>query len=385
MQSGVLLDALLSNVRNLPFNLEFAVTNKCNLRCVQCNVWRYYNENPEKSREELTVEEIENIFSSYNGFSMIGITGGEPFLREDLPEIVSVISRTQRKLRMLFITTNGQLPETTERKLREILENRDANGRRFRLVQLVSLDGPRNLHNYIRSNEKAYDRVINTIKLLSELRSVYDIFDLGTVTVCSPFNIDKFDEVISEIAKLKNEYDLEPSFCVWFKGRLYKNIKSQEDVEKFRRKLIDLIPEIKGVVKKRKSLLSTGRCVFYDLLNSWLENPTKQVVPCGAAKVRYLLDTYGNVYPCTIFNAAIGNLRHYNYSLIELLSSNRRRKVRLLVEREGCPICCNTCETIPAMMAYPLHTLIKWINSSALGFNRPHDSRKECKTQRCFL
>jgi len=377
MQSGVLLDALLSNVRNLPFNLEFAVTNKCNLKCVQCSVWRYYNEDPEKSREELTIEEIENIFSSYNGFSVIGISGGEPFLREDLPDIVSIISQTQRKLRMLFITTNGQLPETTERKLQEILENRDGNGRRFRLVQLVSLDGPRDLHNYIRGNGEAYDRAIKTIKLLSKLRSVYDTFDIGTVTVCSPFNINKFNEVISEIARLKNEHDLEPSFCVWFKGQLYKNIKSQEDIEDFRRKLVDLILEIKGIVKKRKSPLSAGRRVFYDLLNAWLKNPTKQVVPCGAAKVRYLLDPYGNVYPCTIFNVTIGNLRCYNYSLIELLSNNsRRRKVRLLVKRESCPICCNTCETIPAIMAYPLHALIKWINSSVLGFNRLHSSRK---------
>lgn len=363
--SKLLLDALLSNLRGLPFNLEFAVTNKCNLKCIQCNVWRYYMENPEKLREELTVKEIENIFSSYEGFSVIGITGGEPFLREDLPQIIGILSRTQRNLKMLFITTNGQLPETIERKVRKILEDRDAEGHKFRLTHLVSLDGPEDLHDYIRGVKGAYNKAADTIRRLSELRSSYDLFETGTITVCSPFNIDRFDETISEISKLKDVYELEPSFCVWFEGQLYKNIGKSRNVkvEETRRKLIDLIPEIKLVVKKQGSLLSTGRSIFYDLLGYWLKNPGKQVVPCSAARIRYFLDPYGNIYPCTIFNAKVGNLQRYDYSLIRLIRSRARRRVRHLVERGSCPVCCNTCETIPSLMAHPFHTFIRRIES----------------------
>lgn len=365
MRSGVLWDAFLSQLRNLPFDLEFSISNKCNLRCLQCDVWRYYEENPEKSKEELTTKEIKDVFSSYDRFSVIGITGGEPFLREDLPQIVNILSQTQKRLKMLFITTNGQATKKIVKNIQETLENRDAKKHKFMLTQLVSLDGQRDLHNYIRGIKGAYNKTVETIKRLSDLRSSHDLFEVGTVTCCSPFNIDRFSEVINEIARLRDEYDLEPSFCIWFEGQLYKNLGEYRNVrvEEFREKLIDLIPEIKRAVRKKGTLLSTGRGIFYDLLDEWLKNPTKQVVPCGGAKIRYFLDPYGNVYPCTIFNANIGNLRYHNYNFIKLIHSDARRKVRRLVERESCPICCNTCETIPAMMAHPFRTFIRWMES----------------------
>ncbi|MDI6903781.1 MAG: radical SAM protein [Methanocellales archaeon] len=365
MLGNVSFDAVLSSIRDLPFNLEFAVTYKCNVRCVQCNVWQYYKENPERAKKELTIEEIVRIFSSYNGFSVIGITGGEPFLRNDLTQIIRILAQTQRKLRILFITTNGQIPQLIENRVKEVLEDRDGNGYDFRLTQLVSLDGPRVIHDYIRGVKGAYDKAIDTIMRLSELRSSYSLFEVGSVTVCSPFNIGRFNEVIDEVARLGNEYDLEPTFCVWFEGQLYKNIGQHKgkEIDEFRKELIGSIPAIKRIVGKKGSSLTKGRCFFYDLLNYWLKNPERQVVPCGAAKVRYFLDPYGNVYPCTIYNTAIGKLRDFDDDFTKLINSNSREHVRRLVEEEKCPICCNTCETIPAMMANPFHTVIKLLKA----------------------
>jgi molybdenum cofactor biosynthesis enzyme MoaA len=71
---GLLFDAVVSNLTDRPFNLEFAVTNLCNCRCIQCSVWKHYLEKPERVGEELKAEEVRRIFSSYKGFSVIGIT-----------------------------------------------------------------------------------------------------------------------------------------------------------------------------------------------------------------------------------------------------------------------------------------------------------------------
>ena len=354
----------MHNLKDTPFDLEFAVTNSCNLRCIQCDIWRYYEEKPEMIQIELKTGEIEKIFSSYRGFNVVGITGGEPFLREDLPEIVNIVAKTQRKLKSLFITTNGQLTEKILGKVKEIQENIESIDRSFEFTQLISIDGPKDLHDHIRGLVGAYDRALETIRLLSDLRSAHPSFYLGTVTVCSPFNIDRFDEVINCISELKKEYDLEPSFCVWFEGQLYKNVGKRKDMklEEFRKKLIALIPQIKSVVKT-ESLVSTGRSIFYDLLGLWLKNPNSQIVPCGAARVRYFLGPAGDVYPCTIFNHKIGNMHDYGFDLNRLFQSNSRKETRHLVEKEKCPICCNTCETIPAMMTSPLHTTAKWIES----------------------
>jgi len=364
MQGSLVFSAVSHNFKDTPFDLEFAVTNRCNLRCIQCDIWRYYEERPKEIQTELRIEEIEKIFSSYRGFKVFGITGGEPFLREDLPEIVGIVAKTQRKLESLFITSNGQLTERISGKVREILEDIESIDRSFDFTQLISVDGPKDLHDHIRGFAGAHDRALETIRLLSNIRAAHTSFSIGTVTVCSPFNIDRFDEVIYHISELKKEYDLEPSFCVWFEGQLYKNVGKLKDmkVEEFRKKLIALIPQIKSVVKT-DSLVSTGRSIFYDLLGLWLKNPSTQIVPCGAARIRYFLGPTGDVYPCTIFNHKIGNLRDYDLDLNRLFQSNSRKQTRYLVEEEKCPICCNTCETIPAMMAKPAHTTAKWLKS----------------------
>ena len=355
---------MIHNIKDIPFDLEFAVTNRCNLRCIQCDIWRYYQDAPEKIQMELGAGEIGKIFSSYRRFKVIGITGGEPFLRGDLPEIVDLIAKTQRKLKSLFITTNGQLTDTILTKVKEITGNLESIDTRLDFTLLISIDGPTDLHDYIRGFAGAHSRALETLRLLSNLRAAHQSFCLGTVTVCSPFNIDRFGEVIDHVSELKKEYDLEPSFCVWFEGQLYKNIGRHKDarVEEFRKKLIAVIPQIKSVVKT-ESLVSSGRSIFYDLLGLWLKNPSTQIVPCGAARIRYFLDPTGDVYPCTIFNHKISNLRNYYFDLNRLFQSNSRRETRDLVENERCPICCNTCETIPAMMAKPVHTTIKWLKS----------------------
>lgn len=364
MGSKLLFAAILNNLRDLPFDLEFAVTNRCNLRCIHCGSWRYYEEHPEKIQAELRIEEIDKIFSLYRRFNVVGITGGEPFLRDDLPKIVNIIAKTQRKLESLFITSNGQLTETILGKVKEILGNIESIDTSLALTQLISIDGPKDLHDHMRGFAGAHDKALETIRLLHDIKAGYPSLHLGTVTVCSPFNIDRFDEVITHISELKKEYDLEPSFCIWFEGQLYKNVGKCKDIkiEEFRKKLIALIPQIKSVVKT-DSLLSTGRSIFYDLLGLWLENPSAQIVPCGAARIRYFLGATGDVYPCTIFNHKIGNLRDYDFDLNRLFQSNSRKQTRYLVEEERCPICCNTCETIPAMMTKPIHTVAQWLKS----------------------
>jgi len=369
MEGHVLLSALLSNLSDLPFNLEFAVTYRCNSRCLQCNVWRLYTENPGEIAKELTCEEIEKKFSSYGRFSVVGITGGEPFLRDDLPQIIDIISKTQKKLKLLFITTNGQFPQLTGERVRKILDTRSLNNRKFKLQMIVSLDGPKDLHNYIRGLKDAYDKSIDTIGELAELRAYYDLFDVGTDTVLSPFNINRFDDVIGEIWKLQLKYNLEPTYCIWFEGQLYKNFGCKEDVdvEGFRRKLTNVLPKLKEVIEKKGTPLSKGRSICIDLLHLWLKNPEKQVIPCGGSKVRYFLAPNGDVYPCTIFGANIGNIRDYDYDFTKLIHGSDRKRIRQLVSKEKCPICWNTCEAIPTMMAYPWFTAIQTIRTKWIG------------------
>jgi len=335
-------DAIWSNITGRPFNLEFAVTHNCNSRCLMCNQWQ------NKSIDELTLEEISRIFLSYRDLKVVGITGGEPTLRTDLTEVIDVISRSQ-DLRMLFLTTNGHLPERTKHYVSKILDGMRNRGRCPLLRVLVSLDGPKEIHNRIRGVPTAYDNALRTIRLLADLQREYDNFRLGTITTYGPFNYEQFGEVLFEISKLSSEYDLESGICVAWRGNLYNNDIRFEHL----RELVSWKEEIKHVLGKHSSTLVDGRKLFFDLSESFLKR-WRQVVPCGAARIRYYMDACGRLFPCVVWDNAVADLRKNGYNLRAAIDSSRRHLVRKQVRDGQCPICFLTCEMIPSMMANPL-------------------------------
>ena len=98
-----LLDAHNRTIRDLRISL----TDRCNFRCFYC----LPNGEPPLARKEtiLTFEEIEyisEIFVSL-GIEKIRLTGGEPLIRKDVPNLVSRLAKLRPKLRDLALTTNG--------------------------------------------------------------------------------------------------------------------------------------------------------------------------------------------------------------------------------------------------------------------------------------
>ena len=72
------------------------VTYRCNARCTMCNRYKC----PSKPEEEISIETIKKLPKMY----FTNITGGEPFIREDLPEIVEEL---YKKSDRIVISTNG--------------------------------------------------------------------------------------------------------------------------------------------------------------------------------------------------------------------------------------------------------------------------------------
>jgi MoaA/NifB/PqqE/SkfB family radical SAM enzyme len=74
-----------------PFNVLVQVTNRCNLRCSFCDFWP----NPAPPSEELTVAEFAELARQLRelGCFLVSIEGGEPFVRDDIVEIVAALSK----------------------------------------------------------------------------------------------------------------------------------------------------------------------------------------------------------------------------------------------------------------------------------------------------
>jgi radical SAM protein with 4Fe4S-binding SPASM domain len=150
-------------------------THRCNLACLHCGAVQ------EIYARELTTEQITGILNQLpvTRTSMFAVTGGEPLLRMDLPEVLSLASQRGFKT---GIATNGFL---IDRAAAEWI--RDT---RVYSIQ-ISLDGPEKTHNRIRGNEESFTRAIQAIELLTRIK----IPLLSVATTITTNNIHEIDDL----------------------------------------------------------------------------------------------------------------------------------------------------------------------------------------------
>jgi MoaA/NifB/PqqE/SkfB family radical SAM enzyme len=118
-----------------------------------CDSWK------KKTSDELTLREIQSIFSHLPKMDFVRLSGGEPFLRRDLLDIVHEAQEVLKPICM-HITTNGTLTD----RIVKFCKNRRKD---TLLYLLVSLDGLGETHNTIRGRKNAWSQTIETIRALA--------------------------------------------------------------------------------------------------------------------------------------------------------------------------------------------------------------------------
>ena len=142
----------LSNPNKISY-LTFYVNNICQLRCSMCFYW----DSMQKKTIQLSLDQIKKIAKSLPNLLQLSMTGGEPTLRKDLPEVVKTFCDVS-KVAKCSIITNGMMTKRVIEMVKKILsENTDTS---FRLC--VSVDGLKEVHNKIRGVEKSYDNALKT-------------------------------------------------------------------------------------------------------------------------------------------------------------------------------------------------------------------------------
>ena len=136
--------------------MEAAVitTYRCNCRCRMCDIWK----NPTRPEEEFKPDILEKL----PPLAFANITGGEPFLRDDLEEIVSVLKTRARRI---VISTNGYF---TDRIVRLVEKSGDIGIR-------ISIEGLPAANDELRGIRDGFDHGLRT---LLELRRM-GLKDIG--------------------------------------------------------------------------------------------------------------------------------------------------------------------------------------------------------------
>lgn len=144
-----------------PRQLILTVTDRCNHFCDMC----YYHASLNRRKVLLSLEEYARLAAEVPDLELLLISGGEPFLRDDLTDIVEIFHRSSG-VRSLFIPTNGSLPETIVSTARDMLGRLPD----LQLTLMFSLEGLDETHDAIHRRAGAFDSVVETIRRLAPLR-----------------------------------------------------------------------------------------------------------------------------------------------------------------------------------------------------------------------
>jgi len=270
-----------------------AVTYRCNAKCHMCNTWQ----NPSQADEEVTAADL----ASLPRLSFANITGGEPFLRDDLAEIVEVV---RAKADRVVISTNGYF---TDRIV--------ALARRWPdLGFRVSIEGLPAANDELRGIEDGFDHGIRT---LLELRAL-GVNDIGFGITLSDRNADD----LLELYELSDAMGLEFATAAMHNTYYFhKTDNAFADPEHIAENLEEL----------SRRLLATNRPKnwFRAWFNMGLANYVRggdRLLPCDMGTDIFFVDPVGRIMPCNGMDEPMGSLKENTFD--EIWRSDKAAAVR---------------------------------------------------------
>ncbi|CDD46582.1 predicted Fe-S oxidoreductases [Firmicutes bacterium CAG:534] len=295
------------------------VTYRCNARCNMCNRYK----KPSQPEEEISLETIKKLPPMY----FTNITGGEPFIRTDLKEIVSEL---RKKSDRIVISTNGFFTDRIVELCREFPD----------IGIRISIEGLEETNNQIRGLEDGFNRGYSTLKKLVEM----GMKDVGFGMTVQDLNAKD----LVALYDLSNEMNMEFATASLHNSFYFveaKNIIHDRPMvaKEFERLINELL--------KSKSPKKWFRAYFNHGLINYIYGQ-KRLLPCDMAFDTFFIDPYGDVMPCngTKDKEVMGNLNECA-SWDELWQSPKAQAVRSKVR------CCDrNCWMIgsvsPAMHKY---------------------------------
>lgn len=321
-----------------PMTLTYSVTAACQSRCKTCQIGRMYMEHPERAEKDLQLDEIEKIFKTIKPVYFFNLSGGEPFLRKDLPEIVALACK-YLKPRVIHTPTNAILSDRIIENTGKIIKIINAYDPTVPFTVKPSIDGVGELHDEIRGVKGNFEKLIKTINGLKKLEDEYDNFHLELGTVISNFNIDYLDEIEDFVHTLGVEsYRNEVAECRTEFFNLQDPITPPADV--YQRLIKDFARKVEKNIAAKKNLAKTTealRVVYYDIAGKILEEK-RQVIPCYAGVSNVHINFDGGVWPCCVlgYEKQMGNLRDCNYDFQSLWHSQSAHDIRNYIRKKNC-------------------------------------------------
>ena len=302
------------------------VTYRCNARCKMCNRYK----RPSAPDEEISIETIKKLPPMY----FTNITGGEPFIRTDLKDIVREL---YKKSDRIVISTNGFFTD----RIIDLCKEFPNVGIR------ISIEGLEETNNAIRGLEDGFNKGYTTLKKLVEMNHP----DVGFGMTVQDANAKD----LVPLYKLSNEMNMEFATASLHNSFYFVEAKN---IIKDRPMVAQNFENLVNELLKSNSPKKWFRAYFNHGLINYIYGQ-KRLLPCDMAFDTFFIDPYGDVMPCngTKDKEVMGNLNTQTWD--ELWNSKEAEKVRAKVRH-----CDRNCWMIgsvsPAMHKY-IWVPVAWV------------------------
>lgn len=301
------------------------VTGKCNAKCKMC----FYADDMDKKEADLTFEEMKQLSESAGEFNRLWLSGGEPTMREDLPEIIEMFYKNN-KIKDINMPTNGLKPDRVIEWVTRLRKScPDCS-----ITISVSIDGFGDTHDTQRGVPGNFYKSMETMQKLTQ-----------------NFKGDK--KVLKNISTVITKYNIDEilDFMVWMFGRFDTSThtveaargETREDgvkilTESTLKKLQDemspvysayadrMTEEDKGMRKWMTKFFYLGLIrTLYNVRASNIDKPTPWGMDCTAGETTLVIDYDGRFRSCELRNP-IGNVKDYGCNIDKIMHGDAMKK-----------------------------------------------------------
>jgi MoaA/NifB/PqqE/SkfB family radical SAM enzyme len=319
------------------------VTSRCNAFCKTCFYWEELNK-----PGDLTFEQIEKVSRTMPPVTDLWLSGGEPSLRRDIPEIIDSFVRNNGVSRVI-IPTNGLAKSLVYRMVDSALRGHP----RLALYLNVALDGYETTHDRIRAVPGHWEKTLDCITSLYPLKDRYaDRFRLNVNTVICAENYTEIEKLSSYVWK-----------NLRLDGHYFNIIRGEAQAgEEIKAVPPEVLPDIYKTAARLTKLYGNRMFRDDDALTRFIKNVayvgsitthyrTQEAnfaqssawpMPCTAGETTAVIDYNGDVRACEL-RQKFATLRNYDYDFGALWADGARQDELAAIDGGKACWCTHVC------------------------------------------
>ncbi len=315
----------IHHIDSLPILVLFP-HSRCNCRCLMCDIWKI------REVREITAEDLEPHLESLRALQVrwVVLSGGEPLMHSDLASIARPLRADGIRVTLL---TAGLLLERDALLVADSFDD-----------VIVSLDGPREIHDQIRGVPKAFERLARGVESLRKLRPVLPVHARTTVQKANCTHLGQTVQTAKCLGLNSISFLAVDVTSQAFNRPAGWPAEHQDAVSPGPEEVEVLALEVEALIREHAADIEAAFIVesaeklrgIVAHFRAHLGQAVPTAPRCNAPWVSAVVEVDGAVRPC-FFHRAIGNIR--DQTLSEVVNSEAATTFRRELDMPNNPIC----------------------------------------------